>query len=156
MIYVWINYNKHGFGEGSEIMTGLVGNPGNGTKGANFDSWRLTVHSFRSCSIYYCWLFHYSNRLPTWMELDKKKEFEAAPSLSYGRYYYWDYCGFDVPTHSSGKYVSRCWLLFVFHTSLGCPDFVLGFAKPSFYFYLLCVLGMGVNFMENLPSNWED
>ena len=37
----------------------------------------------------------------------------------------------------------------------GCTDFVLEFTQPSFYFSLLDVLRVGVNFMENLSSNRE-
>ena len=33
---VRINYNEHGFDEDGEIMTGLVGNYTNGSKGAGF------------------------------------------------------------------------------------------------------------------------
>ena len=32
------DFNKYGFGDGGEIMTGLVANRTNGTKDANFDS----------------------------------------------------------------------------------------------------------------------
>ena len=152
---VRINYNEHGFDEDGEIMTGLVGNYTNGSKGINFDSWRITINSFWSCGIYYYWLFHCSNRLPAWLELDKKEEFEAAPSFSHGDYYNWDHCRFDVPIHSSRKHVSGWWLLDVFHISLGCTDFVLEFTQPSFCSSLLVVLRMGVNFMENLSSNRE-
>ena len=148
-------YNLHGFGEGGAIMTGLAGTQLNGTKEVTFDSWRITVYPFRSCSICYYWLFHYSHRLQAWLEMDKKKEFEAASSFSNGRYYCWDHCRFDVPTHSFRKHVSGWWLLDVFHFLLGCWDFVLGFTQPSFFSSLLVVLRMGVNFMENLSSNWE-
>ena len=121
----------------------------------NFDCGCFVACSFLPCSVHYSWLFLNPIRPQAWLALDKKQECKATSPFPYGLYNCWDDCRFDPSTDGSWKYVSGCWLLVIFHLLLDGADFILNL--PSEVFVLLLVmLGVGINFMEGLPSNSEN
>ena len=125
-------------------------------KEANFDCGCIIVRSFLPCSIYYSWFFLNPSWLQALLALDKKQQCKATSPFPYGLYYCWDDCRFDLSTDGSWKYVSECWLLVIFHLLLDGADFILEFAQWSICSSLLVMLSVGINFMEDLPSNLEN
>ena len=125
-------------------------------KEANFDRGCFVTSSFLSCSVHYSWLFLNPSRLQAWLALDKKQECKATSPFPYELYHCWDDCRLDLPIDNLGKHVSGCWLHVLFHVLLDGSDFVLGFAQWSVCYSLLLMLGVGINFMEGLPTNSEN